>query len=173
MKFEPYGPFELPRLNGGIDVRQRKAFWETVRNEHPSLPDAVGCYIFALKAAKGFRPWYVGKTERQCFMNESWQPGKLLSYNEVIREHNGKPVLFFLAKITANGRFAKPTRRKYRGSIAALEEMLIGICLDRNSKLFNKKTTKYLRELQVPGYLNDSPGARTKNARALARLLRS
>ena len=173
MRFEPYGPFELPRLNGGINLREKRSFWETVRGEHPSLPDAVGCYVFALKAAKGFKPWYVGKTEKQCFMDETWQPAKLLSYGEVIRMHNGKPMLFLLAKITANGRFAKPTKHKNSGSITALEEFLIGVCLSRNGELLNKKTTRYLKGLHVPGYLNEAPGARTKNAKALARLLRT
>jgi hypothetical protein len=105
-------------------------------------------------------------------MAETWQPGKLLGYGEVIRAHNGKPMLFLLAKLTRQGKFSKPTTRKI-GAVTALEEMLIGICLQRNSELLNKKTTRYLKRLHVPGYLNDSPGARPKNARALARLLKT
>jgi hypothetical protein len=172
MKFEPYGPFELKRSNGGVDRSTKNSFWKSIETEYPSLPNAVGCYVFALKAAKGFKPWYVGKTEKQSFMSETWQPGKLLSYGEVIRKHKGKPMLFLLAKLTPQDKFAKPTKRKI-GAVAALEEMLIGICLQRNSELLNKKTTRYLKGLQVPGYLNDSPGARPKNAKALARLLKT
>jgi hypothetical protein len=170
VRFQPYGPFELPRSNGGIDLRKKNAFWRSLDDEYPSLPSAVGCYIFGLKAAKGYGPWYVGKTEKQCFMTETWQPSKLLSYGDVIRSHSGKPILFLLAKITPSGRFAKPTTRK-SGSIKALEEMLIGTCLQRNCKLLNKKTTRYLKRLHVPGYLNDNPGARPKMVKALARLL--
>jgi len=170
MKFEPHGPFELPRSDGEIDRSKKNSFWKSIETEHPSLSNAVGCYIFAMKAAKGFKPWYVGKTERQSFMAETWQPGNLLSYGGVIRKHHGKPMLFLLAKLTAQGKFAKPTKRKI-GAVAALEEMLIGVCLQRNGELLNKKTTRYLKGLQVPGYLNDSPGARPKSARALARLL--
>ena len=79
-------------------------------------------------------------------------------------------MMYLLAKLKKQGRFAKPTKNKI-ASVAALEEMLIGSCLQRNSDLLNKKTTRHLRELQVPGYLNEGPGARRKNARALARLL--
>jgi hypothetical protein len=153
-----------------VDRSKKKSFWKSIEMEYSSLPNAVGCYVFALKAAHGFKPWYVGKTEKQTFMAETWQPGKLLGYGEVIRAHNGKPMLFLLAKLTAQGKFAKPTKRKI-GAVAALEEMLIGVCLQRNGELLNKKTTRYLKGLQVPGYLNDSPGARPKSARALARLL--
>jgi hypothetical protein len=170
MKFEPYGPFELPRSNGGVDRDQRYKFWESIEKKHPSMPDTVGCYIFALKAAKGFKPWYVGMTEKLSLKEETWKPEKLLNYGEVIRKHKGTPVLFLLAKLTKKGRFAKPTKRKI-GAVKALEEMLIAICLQRNSELLNKKMTRSLKGLQVPGYLNESPGARSKNAKALAKLL--
>jgi hypothetical protein len=170
MRFVPYGPFELPRLNGGVPRSQKKAFWDSIEKQYPCLPDAVGCYVFALKAAKGFKPWYVGKTEKQTFRTETWADSKLLSYGDVIRSHNGKPMLFLLVKLTPQGRQAKPTRREI-GSIAVLEEMLIAVCLERNSKLLNKKTTRYLKNLHVPGYINDKPGARTKQAKSLAQLL--
>ena len=172
MKFEPYGPFKLPRLDGEIDRSKRNAFWKEIEARHPLLPDAVGCYIFALKAAKGIRPWYVGKTERRSFAGETWEPGKLLGYGRVVRKHKGTPMLFLLAKLTDQGKFARPTKRKM-GAVAALEEMLIAVCLQRNRELLNKKTTRYLKGLQVPGYLNDNPGARPKSAKALARLLKT
>jgi hypothetical protein len=173
-RFEPYGPFKLPRFNGKFDrtPKRKKAFWEKVEAENPSLSDAVGCYVFAMKAGQGIRPWYVGKTEKASFKNETWQPQKLWIYSDAIRDHKGTPVLFLIAKITPSGWFRRPAKRK-DASIAALEEMLIGTCLQRNTKLVNKKATKFLKILQVPGYINDLPGARTTNAKALARLLKA
>ena len=173
-KFEPYGPFTLPRQNGGVDRARCKAFWEAIGKEHSSLPEAIGCYIFAIKAGNGYTPWYVGKTDKQSFRRETWADGKLLIFGEVIRNYDkGKPVLFLLAKLTNTGKFVKPTTRKRIESVAALEEMLIGTCLQRNRELYNKKTTKYLKELHVPGYINDQKGARPKNAKALAELLKT
>ena len=163
----------LPRSNGAVDRTKKKAFWEMIEESHPSLPDAVGCYIFAIKAAKGFTPWYVGKTEKLSFGSETWQDGKLLLYGEVIRKYaKGTPVLFLLAKITTKGKFTKATKRRNLGSVSALEVMLIGTCLERNRELLNKKMVRY-RAMHVPGYLNDQPGKRTKNARALAKLLQT
>jgi hypothetical protein len=172
MKFEPHGPFELPRSNGGVDRSRKNSFWELVDKSHASLSSAVGCYIFAIKAGKGFTPWYVGKTEKLSFGSETWQDGKLLIYGEVIRKYEkGKPVLFLLPKLTNKGKFSKPTTRRI-GAVAALEEMLIGTCLHRNRELLNKKMTRY-KAMHVPGYLNDQPGARTLEARDLALLLKT
>ncbi|HEX4005315.1 MAG TPA: hypothetical protein VHX60_04015 [Acidobacteriaceae bacterium] len=102
MKFEPHGPFELPRSDGEINMTHKKKFWATVEEDTPSLSDAVGCYIFALKAAKGYTPWYVGMTRKRSFKGETWQPHKLLGYGKVIRAHKGTPMLFLLAKLTPN-----------------------------------------------------------------------
>lgn len=174
MKFEPYGPFELPRSDGEIDVTRKKDFWALVDENTPSLADAVGCYVFALKAAKGYTPWYVGMTRKRSFKGETLQPHKLLGYGKVIRAHKGTPVLFLLAKHTPKGKFVRPSKRKGGGgSIAALEEMLIGVCLQRNKELLNKRTTKFISELRVPGFVNESPGKRSQNAKELARLLRT
>lgn len=172
MKFEPYGPFQLPRADGDIDTSRKREFWETVKDVNTSLPDAVGCYIFAMKAAKGYKPWYVGMTRKMSFKGETWEAHKLLGYGKVIRAHKGSPMLFLLAKVTPKGRFAKPTKKKGSGgSISALEEMLIGVCLQRNKELLNKRTTKYINELHVPGFVNETPGKRSKNAKELALLL--
>jgi hypothetical protein len=174
VKFEPYGPFRLPRSNGDFDrtSEKKRVFWKKVEAQVPSLPDAIGCYIFALKAGKGVRPWYVGKTEKASFKNETWQPQKLLIYGDVIRAHKGTPELFLLAALTPEGWFKKP---KTRGSmsISALEEMLIGTCLQRNRGLINKRATRFPKTLLVPGYVNDPPGRRPKNASALAQLLKT
>jgi len=151
----------------------KKSFWEEIEESHPSLSAAVGCYIFAIKAGKGFTPWYVGKTEKMSFSRETWQDGKLLNFGEVIRKYDkGKPVLFLLAKVTDKGKFTKPTKRRNLGSVSALEEMLIGVCLQRNKELLNKKSVKY-RAMHVPGYLNDQRGKPTKAASNLAMLLKT
>jgi hypothetical protein len=173
IRFEPFGPFPLPRDNSVVNRTQQRSFWDLIEEKHPGLSRAVGCYIFAIRAAKGFTPWYVGKTERQTFKCETWQPGKLLLYGDVIRKYErGRPVMFLLAKLTTNGKFVRPTTAKL-GSVAALEEMLIGTCLQRNPELLNKRTTKYLKRLHVPGYINDQRGARTTDARSLASLLKT
>jgi hypothetical protein len=174
IEFDTYGPFQLPRVNGGIDRTKQKLFWDSIERSYPGLPGAAGCYIFAIRAGHGFTPWYVGKTEKRSFTGETWQPHKLVYYGDVTHNYKrGKPVLFLMAKLTTGrGKFAKPTKNKF-GSVTSLELMVIQACLQKNDKLLNQRETKYLRRLQVPGYLNDRAGALTKAAKSLSLLLKS
>jgi len=172
-KFEPFGPFKMPVDGVAIDSsrEKEKRFWELVETECDGLPDAVGCYIFAIRAGKGVRPWYVGMTEKASFRKECWQPHKLLQYVGALQKRKkGTPVLYLLAKQTPSGRLTKPSKRRL-GAVHALEQLLINTCILRNSKLLNKKTTKHFRGIEVPGYMNESPGARTRHARRLANVL--
>jgi len=167
-----FGPFEIPRAGNMVDGRRYRTFWRDVEEQHPGLPTAVGCYVFAIRAAKGARPWYVGKTEKHNFKGEAWTPHKLLLYNKALNDRGkGKPLLYLIAKHTKGGRLAKP-RRGGIGEIRALENLLIGSCILRNSKLLNVKQTKHLRGIVVPGYMNGKRGALSKSARSVARLLR-
>jgi hypothetical protein len=170
-KYRVFGPFEIPRDRTLVDSHAKKKFWGDVEQGHTRLSNAVGCYIFAIRAAKGSRPWYVGKTEKSSFKGEAWTPHKLNLYNEALhRTEKGKPLLYFIARNTKGGKFAKP-RKGGIGDIRALENLLIGTCLLRNSKLLNAKQTKHLRGIAVPGYMNEQPGARSKPAKDLAMLL--
>src|ERR1035441_3965509 len=69
--FKIFGPFHIPlsgEYNHSIEVGC-PAFWKD--SETKPLAKERGCYLFAIRAAKGFRPIYVGKTkksfEQECF----------------------------------------------------------------------------------------------------------
>jgi hypothetical protein len=172
-KFKPYGPFEIPIVDGEVAKPELRAFWEGVEDEHPGLQDAVGCYVFATKARGAARPWYVGKTEKASFKKEAFHLSKLENYRKVLKaRQRGVCQLYLIARVTDGGRFRKAGRRRI-GSISKLEELLIGACLIKNPKLVNKSTTKHLREIHVPGYMNEQPGARSREAQHLSKLLRT
>lgn len=159
-KYEIHGPFDIVKENNGvIDLYKstRRAFWKTVQEEEASLPSACGCYLFAIRAATGIRPWYVGKAARQSFEKECLNRNKLGIYNYVIANRKGKPLLFLVVKKTPKGKFAKPGRTQQK-DIDFLETALIGAALERNPKLMNIQNTKYLREMCVPGLINSPPG---------------
>ncbi len=165
-KFEPFGPFDMPVDGVHIDTELSKEFWQSVEDAQQGLQNAIGCYIFAIRAGRGTKPLYVGKTERS-FRQEAWQPGKLLLFSKHLDSRKrGTPVLFLIAKQTSRGRFAKNSR-----SIKALEEMLIGTCLLRNHRLLNKKEINRFLKIEVPGFMNESRGARSAPAKELAKLL--
>jgi hypothetical protein len=172
-KFKPYGPFEVPVEEGRVYTSELREFWNGIETDHPGLQNAVGCYIFATHAGKSPRPWYVGKTERASFRKEAFQPQKLLLYEEALRKQKrGTPLLYLIARLTTTGKFRGSGKGKNGvSSIGKLEGLLIGASLLRNPKLVNKKTTKHLLLTQVPGYMNETPGARTREARDLALLL--
>jgi len=134
------------RKNGSlIDRRECAEFWARVEQASGGLSSAVGCYIFAIRAAKGALPWYVGKTEKHSFKGETWSPHKLNLYNEALNlRERGAAVLYLTAKRTKGGRFAKPRKRGI-GDIP--------------------------RGIVVPGYMNEQPGARSVSAKSLAKLL--
>jgi hypothetical protein len=162
MNFDVHGGFEIPRkANRHGDFS--KSFWETVRKKDSDLPDACGCYVFALKHGENIVPWYVGKTERQIFQKECFQAPKINYYNEVLVDHSGSALLFLLPRLTGSReKFSKPSKLGYR-DVEFLEIMLIALALERNSDLTNIKNTKLLREMIVPGIMN-SPQARPTKA---------
>ena len=171
--YQVFGPFNLHKSGKLVDKHYRKNFWTDVEHRAPGLPNALGCYVFGIKAAKGAFPWYVGKTEKGNFRGETWTPHKLNLYNEALnfgKKKKGTPQLFLIARRTKGGKFAKP-RRSGIGDVRALENLLIGTCLLRNRHLLNAKQTKHLRSIVVPGYMNEQPGARPKAASELAKLL--
>lgn len=172
-KFKPYGPFSIPVEDGRVLKQELKEFWAEIDGQHPGLSGAVGCYIFAVSSKKS-KPWYVGKTERRSFKNEAFQPHKLLLYqNDVLsRNTRGVPIIYLIARLTPAGKLRRAaTGDQGVGSIGRLEQLLIGNCLRKNPDLANKKDTSYLRRMRVPGYLNETAGARTREARALADLI--
>lgn len=170
-RYEAFGPFKMRKNGSLIDRRECAEFWARVEQASGGLSSAVGCYIFAIRGAKGALPWYVGKTEKHSFKGETWSPHKLNLYNEALNlRERGAAVLYLIAKRTKGGRFAK-SRKRGIGDIRALENLLIGSCLLRNRKLLNVKQTKHPRGIVVPGYMNEQPGARSVSAKSLAKLL--
>ena len=173
MNFLPFGPFDVPRSEKGLiptDNTSLKQFWADVDEVYAGVSQAVGCYIFSIRAGRGMLPWYVGLAEKQKFAKECFTPHKLVQYNEAIVGRRGTPVLTFLAKQTPAVKFSKPSSNGHR-DIQFLETMLIGLALRRNSDLANAKDTKFMREMVVHGILNTPRGRRVQAVADLASLM--
>jgi hypothetical protein len=169
MKFSVHGPFEVPRHNGLVDTSAtaKKTFWHAVESKSPSLSSACGCYIFVVKARRGALPWYVGLTTRRTFKAEALGAHQINHYNPALVKKVGvKAQLFFLAKETPSGRFAKPSKNSHR-DVKFLEIFLFGVALNRNSALRNAKNTKFLKGICVPGVINSPQRPPHKQDRAL------
>ncbi len=176
MRYEVFGEFALPRrltrsgkrtLNLSPEALQE--FWNNLDNDYSDLSLAKGCYVFGIRAGRGIKPWYVGQTKKS-FKQECFTPAKQLHYLRAIEDsRKGTPVLLLVARCTRKGKISKGSVPQAEADF--LEKMLIGMALGQNSKLRNKRDTKYLREIRVPGLVNSPPGPPSSATRSLKRTL--
>lgn len=165
-KYENYGGFEIPRKNKIVDHASLEGFWNSVEQEE-GLSSAKGCYVFAVKAGRGMRPWYVGQAGgERGFKQEVFGDHKLKHYNGLISGQRGTPFMFFIAAKTAKDRF-----RKVSGlELNWVENFLISLAVEANGNLLNKKNTGLLQECSIPGLLNSPKGAPAKMTSKMKKL---
>ena len=171
-KYDVFGPFEIPRTENRqrVDRKSLRHFWnevEALRQKNEGLASASGCYIFAIRAGKGAKPWYVGQATK-TFRQECFTPHKLVHYNEVLTERKGTPILFLLARMTPTGRFANKLGAR---EADWAENLLIHHCLRANDDLLNIRGTAFSTEVVIPGLLNSPQARRSREARDLRGLL--
>jgi hypothetical protein len=157
MNYSIHGPFELRTKHNSrlIDrsATAKKDFWSAVENEEKLLSSSSGCYLFAIRASKGIKPWYVGLAAKQPFERECFTPQKINIYNDVLANGKGTPILFLVSKRTKGGKLVRPIKKGHRAT-TYLETMMIGAALETNPELMNIKKTKYLRTICVPCLIN-------------------
>jgi|GEM_PF-661280 len=181
IQYKAYGEFLVPR--GHPDPRHQKTtidkaalpgFWSSVDEMHPGLSSACGIYIFGMRAGGGFTPWYVGKCnaksgfKRECFSRE-----KGSKYEEFLKRpeiQRGTPVLFLLPKLGTKLPFAKFSAR-HDPEIGWLEKEFIQLGILANPKLINRQSTRWVRQMVIPGVMNSPPGRHDEPTRKLRRLL--
>jgi hypothetical protein len=135
--FDIRGPFSVP-LDQNVKGKWIKAhcpeFWSEPRTE--DLAERRGCYVFAIRAGKGFRPIYVGKATKsyrqECFSHHkiACHYGPALSNST-----RGTPVLFLIVIKQAKGKLNK-------NAIARVESFLIQNAMKKNPELSNIKGKK-------------------------------
>src|SRR6267142_820133 len=133
--FEVHGPFEVPCYLGKagrtITSDQVGEFW----HDNPGMVSKRGCYVFGIRAGKGYTPGYVGRATKN-FKQEAFAPQKLAKYQQFLADYKkGTPVLFL---VTAPVRKGKPNV----AHIAEVEDFLIQVALAANPNILNVKGTK-------------------------------
>lgn len=162
MEFKVHGPFDVPRVGNLIARRipDQRVLWDQVEEVAPGLSSAIGCYLFALRGVV----WYVGMAGRQSFMRECLTVHKQALFNEALQKvPNAKPKLFLLPKISSGGVFRTPSAQNHP-VIESVESVLIGMAIKRNPDLLNIRGTKLLRDVNVPGVINNRQGQATANS---------
>ena len=161
MDFDIAGPFALSRhgqkqMITKLSLRDLKTElddWEE------GLSDACGCYVFAIRAGRGYTPYYVGQASKRAVADEALNPSNREKYNEVLGHGRGRPMLFILPMRTPRGKFRR--KRQADGKTPAmnfLERWLITTAIQRNREIVNNKETKFLRGIHVVGLLNSKRG---------------
>jgi len=155
--FSVEGPFEIPCYKGKacqiITADNAKTFWKN----HSSVGAQRGCYVFGIRAGKGWTPGYVGKAAK-CFKQEVFAYQKLAYYQQFLADYlKGSPVLFFLVCPNKKG----PTNVAH---IKELEDFLIQVAVIRNPDLLNVKGTKK-EEWGIAGVLRGGQGKPNRAAR--------
>lgn len=133
--FSVQGPFDVSvtklKVARYISKDNVCQFWRS----HQSINGERGCYIFAFKAGKGFKPVYVGKATKS-FGQEVFTVHKLGKYHAGLGDQKkGTPVFFFVSLIKTKGAVSK-------SAIDECESYLIQASLAANPKLLNVQKTK-------------------------------
>jgi hypothetical protein len=100
IQLQVFGPIDIPCSNHAsssvknITTVDRDNFMAELAGL--DLAKKNGCYVFAMRAGRGFCPWYVGKTNRRL-IQECMAPLQITKYNEVLFSGiKGTPVMFFV-----------------------------------------------------------------------------
>lgn len=175
-QYEVFGPYEVP-----IELTKKKAkqiierktsseeeangvfglssWWG--RDERASLRSCTGCYIFAMRAGKGYKPWYVGKTSKQTLEDEAFTDRNIKMMSNLANNVKGTLVLF----LVSTGRVK--TNDKH---VDEIETWLIKQAQAANSELMNAKKTKD-PDWTINGLMGDGRKSQSDSAAALARTL--
>lgn len=166
MDFDVRGPYVIKRYGPNKLITDESLKDLKAVIEDSNLIKGCGCYVFAIRASKGYKPWYVGQASKSKLLDEAMNSQNREKYNKVTAENSGKPVLFLLPKRTNRGEYAVPTKRADGNlkSVNFLEEWLIATALQKNPKLINKKQTFFLKKLHVTGVFNPTKGEATRES---------
>jgi hypothetical protein len=163
--FEVQGPYGVPYELTGAKIKRIRAehvkgFWE---GNALDVAKKQGIYVFCMKAAKGYRPVYVGKATKS-FKQEIFQPHKLNRYAQEFADGSkGTPCFFFIAPGGA--------QKKVSSSLCdEVETFFIQLAVQKNPNLANDKKTK-LADWTIKGLVRSSVKKPPANAAAFRKMI--
>jgi hypothetical protein len=162
-EFTVVGPLGVSYYSGkgGRTIRDEdvEKFWDTYRR----YKKRRGCFVFAMRAGKGFTPGYVGKATKKL-QQEVFAHHKLTRYQQFLAEYaRGTPVMFF---ILAPERQGKPNNSQ----IGQVEKYLIDLALTANPDLLNEKGRNRAK-WGIKGVIRGGKGKTSRGTKDFRRML--
>ena len=163
--FTVAGPHVVPVYKGKKGCRivrseEGDAFFRT----HHYAAKKRGCYVFAIRAAGGLKPVYVGKATK-TFKQECFTAHKLGKCNEALADCGRGTLVLFLIE-APSGQHRPPSKQ-----ITLVEDFFIQAGVAVNGNLLNIKGKKQA-EWSVKGVIRPTKGPPTLPARALKKAFR-
>ena len=146
-----------------ISKENGKEFWE--KPEVIFLKHKQGCYIFALRAGKGFTPWYVGKATKTLEQEAFTSHKRGDHYNKILRNGGiGTPVMLYAAQ--------SGTKRKIPPKeISHMEKTLIEYAAHKNPKLSNVKSRSVPR-WGIKGVIRSPKGTHSATSKVFKSMMK-
>jgi hypothetical protein len=141
-QFEILGPVKVECYKGAAGRVVVDESLEHFCTHHPSIAARRGCYVFGIRASRGYTPIYVGKATKS-FEQECFTGHKLKHYNRALADYaRGTPVLFFVAEPETRG-------RANAKAIGEIERYLIALGEAANPWLSNIQIVRKQREAEI------------------------
>lgn len=155
---------ELPliqeRAGRRLDAKKAKDIFA----KHPKYTKAKGCYVFGLRAARGYKPIYVGKTTDQTLGRESLSDGTVRKINmALLKTRKATLVVAFVIPETQPG--ACPQK-----AIGEIESVLIQYAYQKNPQIENENGICRCG-WYIDGVLNRGQGKPPAHSREFRRLV--
>ena len=160
--------FEIPVVKGKIKKINKSDFWNQKKIQDSGIKSAKGVYIFGLKYGNSYKPYYVGKTNRN-FGEEATFSEKLRKYEHCINDNKGIPFMAFVAaKTSKKNEFSQKSNDKL---MLWLENFFIILAYQQNPDLINTAKTKFLRNVCITDLLHSNKGASNTNSRTFKKMM--
>ena len=175
--FDVYGPFEIKRDRENRILPHDQydtIFWnETVKEKYAEedLYNAIGCYVFAIRAGGDIKPWYIGKTIGQSFGKRIFQQDRFKMITSMLKQTNaGTPLVFLLPLLTKSGdKFSKKITGEWKNTYSKFVDDLEKILINRgcliNPELLNTSNTEAIRKIEIRGCVNSDIAGRADEYR--------
>lgn len=132
--------------------------------QHGDFTEAYGCYVFGIRAGRGYKPVYVGKATEKFLGKEALDTDKIRKINQALLK-NRKGTLVVAFVVPEKKRGAKPTTL-----IDEIEYVLIQYAYEKNPQIENKYDI-FRCGWCIDGVKNHGPGHPSEDSIEFRRLI--